>query len=69
MSSLDALPDDVLKEFLALTEAKQKLEVRDKATDSFMTFAHHVYENFIEGEHHRIIAGSSNRWLRVRSSG
>ena len=56
MSSLDALPDDVLKEFLALTEAKQKLEVRDKATDSFMTFAHHVYENFIEGEHHRIIA-------------
>ena len=56
MSNLDALPDDVLKEFLALTEAKQKLEIRDKATDSFMSFAHHVYENFIEGEHHRIIA-------------
>lgn len=56
MSNLDALPDEVLKEFLALSEAKQKLEVRDKATDSFMDFAHHVYENFIEGEHHRIIA-------------
>jgi len=56
MASLDALPDDVLKEILALTEAKNKLEVREKATDKFMPFAHHVYENFIEGEHHRIIA-------------
>ena len=56
MASLDALPDDVLKEILALKEAKIKLEIRDKATNSFMAFAHHVYENFIEGAHHRVIA-------------
>ena len=61
---LDALPDDVLKEILLLTEAKKKLEVREKATDSFMTFAHHVYENFIEGEHHRIIAEKLERVAR-----
>jgi len=54
--NLETLPDEVLKEILLLTEAKKKLEIREKATDSFMTFAHHVYENFIEGEHHRIIA-------------
>jgi predicted phage terminase large subunit-like protein len=56
MVSLDALPDDVLREIVALTEAKQKLDIRDIATESFMPFAHHVYENFIEGPHHRIIA-------------
>ena len=61
---LDALPDEVLKEILLLTEAKKKLEVREKATDSFMTFAHHVYENFIEGEHHRIIAEKLERVAR-----
>jgi predicted phage terminase large subunit-like protein len=61
---LDTLPDEVLKEILLLTEAKKKLEIREKATDSFMTFAHHVYENFIEGEHHRIIAEKLERVAR-----
>jgi predicted phage terminase large subunit-like protein len=64
LANLDTLPDEVLKEILALTEAKKKLEIREKATDSFMTFAHHVYENFIEGEHHRIIAEKLERVAR-----
>ena len=54
--NLQALPEDALKEILALTEAKKKLDTREKAHDYFMPFAHHVYENFIEGQHHRIIA-------------
>jgi hypothetical protein len=29
-----------------------------------MPFAHHVYENFIEGEHHRIIAEKLERVAR-----
>ena len=64
MSNLNALPDEVLKEILALTEAKKKLDIREKATNSFMSFAHHVYENFIEGEHHRIIAEKLERVAR-----
>jgi hypothetical protein len=64
LANLDTLPDEVLKEILVLTEAKKKLEVREKATDSFMTFAHHVYENFIEGEHHRLIAEKLERVAR-----
>ena len=54
--NLQALPEEALKEILALTEAKKKLDLREKAQDYFMPFAHHVYENFIEGSHHRIIA-------------
>ena len=54
--NLQALPEEALKEILALTEAKKTLDIRDKAQDYFMPFANHVYENFIEGRHHRIIA-------------
>src|SRR6056300_1666339 len=56
MANLEALPDDVLREILSLTQANSKLALRESATNNFMPFAHHVYENFIEGAHHRIIA-------------
>jgi hypothetical protein len=48
--NLQALPEDALKEILALTEAKKRLDTREAAHDYFMPFAHHVYENFIEGQ-------------------
>ena len=54
--NLQTLPEDALKEILALTEAKKRLDLREQASEKFMPFAHHVYENFIEGRHHRIIA-------------
>ena len=54
--NLQALPEEALKEILALTEAKKRLDLQEKAQNRFMPFAHHVYENFIEGKHHRIIA-------------
>jgi hypothetical protein len=62
--SLETLPEAALKELLLLTEAKKRLDLRDKAQDSFMSFAHHVYENFIEGRHHRIIAEKLERVAR-----
>jgi hypothetical protein len=58
--NLQALPEDALKEILALTEAKKTLDLREEASERFMPFAHHVYENFIEGRHHRIIAENLN---------
>ena len=58
---LKHLPEDALKEILALTEAKTKLEVREAASTKFMPFANHVYENFIEGRHHRIMAEKLER--------
>jgi len=58
---LKHLPEDALKEILELTQAKTKLEVRESASTKFMPFAHHVYDNFIEGRHHRIIAEKLER--------
>jgi hypothetical protein len=49
-------PDDVLREVLALEQAKKTLSVRERAQDDFMVFAKHVYEGFIEGSHHKQVA-------------
>ena len=54
--NLDSLPKEVLQELLGLEEQKKKLETRKLARDKFMAYAKHVYEGFIEGRHHRIIA-------------
>jgi len=54
--ALDAIPQEDLLEILALQEQKDILHRREQAKDQFMAFAHHVYDNFIEGQHHRIIA-------------
>ena len=62
--NLQALPEEALKEILALTEARKTLDLREEAHEKFMPFAHHVYENFIEGQHHRIIAEKLERVAR-----
>ena len=55
-TNLQALPDEVLKETLLLEEQLKKLDTRDLARDKFMAYAKHVYDGFIEGRHHKIIA-------------
>jgi hypothetical protein len=62
--NLQTLPEEALKEILALTEAKKRLDLREKAQNAFMPFVHHVYDNFIEGRHHRIIAEKLERVAR-----
>jgi len=48
--------EDVIREVLALEEMQQKLIIREKAQKDFMVFVKYVYENFIEGTHHKKIA-------------
>jgi len=62
--NLNAIPDEVLREILQLTELQAKQERQQRVHDSFMAFAHHVYEGFIEGAHHRIIAEKLERVAR-----
>ena len=62
--NLDTIPEETLKEILSLKEAEIRLVVREKARADFMVFAHHVYENFIEGKHHKIIAEKLERIAR-----
>ena len=64
LQNFDALPDEVLKEVLLLEEQAQKLETRDKAQNYFIPYAKHVYQGFIEGRHHKIIAEKLERIAR-----
>jgi len=63
-------PDEVLREILALEEARNTLLLRGRAQDSFMLFVKHVYDGFIEGSHHKQVAEqfeglSKNRGSRI----
>jgi len=49
-------PDDIVREVLALEEAKRTLDIRQRAKDDFMVFVKHVYDGFIEGSHHKQVA-------------
>ena len=54
--NLDVLPKEVLQEVLLLEQQKKRLETRELAQTKFLAYAKHVYEGFIEGKHHRVIA-------------
>jgi len=49
-------PEEVIREVLALEQAKKNLVIRAKAQDDFMAFVKHVYDGFIEGDHHKKVA-------------
>ena len=53
---LEAIPEDDLREMLLLEQQLSLLETREKAQKDFMQYVQHVYDGFIVGRHHRIIA-------------
>ena len=58
---LDTIPEDDLREMLLLEEQLKRLETRDLARESFMHYVNHVYDGFIVGRHHKIIAEKLER--------
>lgn len=59
--NLDAVPEDVLKEIFLLEDQQKRLLAREESQEKFMAYAKHVYDGFIEGTHHRIIAEKLER--------
>ena len=49
-------PDEIIREILALEEAKRALSMREKAQDNFLEFVNHVYDGFIQGSHNKQVA-------------
>jgi hypothetical protein len=62
--NLETIPEEALKEIYALQNQQVRLQIREKARDQFMPFVHHVYDGFIEGRHHRVIAEKLERVAR-----
>jgi predicted phage terminase large subunit-like protein len=60
LEKFNLLPPDIQKEFLeAGMLAKQKRSF-EKINNDFMSFVKHVWPEFVEGEHHKIIAEKFN---------
>ena len=62
--------DEVLREILALEQARNVLEIRERAQEDFLVFVKHVYDGFIEGSHPKQVAKqfeklSVNRGSRI----
>jgi predicted phage terminase large subunit-like protein len=61
-------PDEVIREVLALEQARKMLSLRGKIQDSFMLFVEHVYDGFIEGSHHKQVATQFEKLAKDRGS-
>jgi predicted phage terminase large subunit-like protein len=59
--ALHTIPDQDLREMLLLEEQLKKLETREAAQTNFMAYVDHVYDGFIVGRHHKIIAEKLER--------
>ena len=61
LDKIKKLPPDIKKDFMKmyvkLDEKKKILKVKD----DFLSFAKHMWPDFIEGEHHKIIADKFNQ--------
>ena len=45
-----------MKEILMLKDRLSTLQTKDACRDSFMEYVRYIWDGFIEGEHHRLIA-------------
>jgi len=55
-TKLDHVPDDALKEIVAIQDRIKKLKTSGKAQKDFIHYVKQVWDGFIEGEHHRLFA-------------
>ena len=53
---LEHIPEELLMEHLQLSERLAELEERAEVQNDFMSFVKMQWPDFIEGEHHKIMA-------------
>ena len=58
-TKLQHVPDDALKEIVMIQNRIKQLGVREKAQDNFIEYVKHVWDGFIEGEHHKLFAAKA----------
>ena len=56
LEDLDKLPVDVREKAIKLLNGIAEEDKKEKAQESFLNFTKHIWPEFIEGEHHKIIA-------------
>ena len=61
LETIKKLPPDVRKDFMKLFLKHSEKKKEDKIQNDFMAFVKHVWPEFIQGEHHKIIADKFNQ--------
>ena len=56
MVNLSHLKEAEIKEILQLQERLSLIDAQEKSRDSFMEYIRFIWPNFIEGDHHRVVA-------------
>ncbi len=54
--NLSHLKESEIKEMLQLQERLNLIDAQEKSRDSFMEYIRFIWPNFIEGDHHRVVA-------------
>ena len=54
--NLSHLKENEIKEILQLQERLNLIDAQEKSRDSFMEYIRFIWPNFIEGDHHRVVA-------------
>ena len=54
--NLSHLKETEIKEILQLQERLSLIDAQEKSRDSFMEYIRFIWPNFIEGDHHRVVA-------------
>ena len=61
LEDLDQLPPKIRDRAKQLLSGISEEEKKEKAKNNFLDFTKHIWPEFIEGEHHKIIADKSNK--------
>ena len=60
-TKLKHVPDDALKEIVMIQNRIEQLGVKEKSQTDFIEYVKHVWDGFIEGEHHKLFAEKLER--------
>jgi len=61
LKKIEKLPTDVQREFLETFEKYTEKKKESKIHNDFMSFVKHMWPDFIEGKHHKIVAEKFNQ--------
>jgi hypothetical protein len=61
IEKIKKLPPDVRKEFMKTFLKYQEKKKESKINSDFMSFVKHVWPEFVEGKHHKVIAEKFNQ--------
>ena len=64
LKNLDKLPPDIKRQFALYMNKWQEKKKESQISTNFLSFVKHVWPDFIEGSHHKIVAEKFNKLAR-----